>query len=57
MTRIGLLEKILNDDGMYELKINNHLLFRAADNETIKFIGEAITKMSEADDNATMVIG
>lgn len=57
MTRIGLLEKILNDDGMYELKINNHLLFRAADNETIKFIGEAIAEMSEADDNATMVIG
>lgn len=57
MARIGLLEKILNDDGMYELKINNHLLFRAADNETIKFIGESITEMSKADDNATMVIG
>ena len=57
MARIGLLEKTLNDDGMYELKINGHLLFRAADNETIKFLGEAIADMSKADDNATMVIG
>lgn len=57
MARFGLLEKTLNDNGMYELKINNHLLFRAADNETIKFLGEAIVEMANADDNATMVIG
>ena len=36
MAKIGLLEKTLNDDGMYEMKLNNHLLFRAADNEAIK---------------------
>jgi hypothetical protein len=42
---------------MYEIKINNHLLFRAADNETIKFLGEAIVNMSEAGDYSTMVIG
>ena len=57
MAKIGLLEKTLNDDGMYEMKLNNHLLFRAADNETIKFLGEAIANMSEAGDCATMVIG
>ena len=57
MAKIGILEKTLNDDGMYELKINNHLLFRAADNETIKVLGEAITDMSEAGDYSTMVIG
>lgn len=57
MARFGLLEKTLNDNGMYELKINNHLLFRAADNETIKFLGEAIVEMANAGDNATMMIG
>lgn len=57
MTSTGLLEKKLNDDGMYELKINGHLMFRATDNETIKIIGDAIVDMSEAGDNAIMVIG
>ncbi len=57
MAKIGMLQKTLNDNGMYELKINGHLLFRAADNETIKFLGEAIAEMSEAGDYATMVIG
>ena len=57
MAKMGLLEKTLNDDGMYELKINGHLLFRAADNETIKVLGEAIAEMSEAGDYSTMVIG
>lgn len=57
MTSTGLLEKKLNDDGMYELKINGHLMFRAADNETIKFIGDAIVDMSEAGNYAIMVIG
>lgn len=57
MAKIGILEKTLNDDGMYELKINSHLLFRAADNETIKLLGEAIADMSEAGDYSTMVIG
>ena len=57
MAKIGMLQKTLSDNGMYELKINGHLLFRAADNETIKFLGEAIAEMSEAGDYATMVIG
>ena len=57
MNKTGLLEKTKDEDGMYELKLNDYLLFRAADNETIKSLGQAIAKMSEADDYATMVIG
>ncbi len=57
MTSTALLEKTLTDDGLYELNINGHFMFRATDNETIKIIGDAIVGMSEAGDNAIMVLG
>jgi hypothetical protein len=57
MNRLGFLQKTLEDDGMYALRLNEHLLFRAADSDTIKAIGQAIVDIAEAGAFATMIIG
>lgn len=54
---MNLLEKTLNDDGEYEVKLNGRMLFVAEDNETINFIGERLVELAEADDYATLVLG
>lgn len=52
-----LLEKTMTDDGAYQIKFDGRILFEATDNETIRWLGEHISELSDADDCATMVLG
>lgn len=51
---MGLFEKTLEDDGYYAIKLDNNLLFRAADNETIAAFADMIKNLSNAGDYATL---
>ena len=51
---MGLFEKTLEEDGYYAIKLNNRLLFRAKDNETIAAFADMIKNLSNAGDYATL---
>jgi hypothetical protein len=53
----ALLEKTLDDDGMFELRLNDHLLFRAADNNTIKVVGQTLISLADDElENCSIVL-
>lgn len=51
---MGLFEKTLEYDGYYAIKLDNRLLFRAADNDTIAAFADMIKILSNVGDYATL---
>jgi len=51
---MGLFEKTLEEDGYYAIKLDNRLLFRAKDNETVAAFADMIKNLSNAGDYATL---
>ena len=51
---MGLFEKTLEEDGYYAIKLDNRLLFRAKDNETIAAFADMIKVLSNVGDYATL---